>query len=224
MSLVRAVANAFSWRILVVTQAFALVFAALRWLEFGALGLPLWARAACLFSFPIAALFVLLATLCAAESVSGGARALRTYSISLVAACAAASVVQWYVRLWFGPAGMPDAFGFKDFAIPFVDVIFLGGIGMLAYANRRTADRILENVRRADLRRVRLERQLIESRLATTEAQIDPRMLFEALRDIRSGLVRAEPQADMKLDRLIQRLRNALARTVVAGESDQATP
>jgi DHA2 family multidrug resistance protein len=63
MSLVRAVAKAFSWRILLVTQAIALAFAALRWLEFGALGLPLWARAACLFSFPIAALFVLVATL-----------------------------------------------------------------------------------------------------------------------------------------------------------------
>lgn len=222
MSLVRAVAKAFSWRILLVTQAIALAFAALRWLEFGALGLPLWARAACLFSFPIAALFVLVATLCADEWVTRGASALRCYAVALVSACAAASVVQWYVRLWFGPAGMPDAFGFRDFAMPFVDVFFLGGVGMLAYANRRTADRILENVRRAELTRVRLERQLIESRLATTEAQIDPRMLFEALSEIRSGFVRAEPQADAKLDGLIQRLRNALARTVVAGESGEA--
>jgi LytS/YehU family sensor histidine kinase len=73
------------------------------------------------------------------------------------------------------------------------------------------------------LSRVRLEQQLIESRLATAEAQIDPRMLFEALREIRSSLARAEPQADTQLDRLIRRLRNALARTVVAGESGHAT-
>jgi hypothetical protein len=223
MTFLRAVANAISWRNLLATQAVALVLAALRWFEFGAWGLPVWARAACFFNFPIAALCVLLAALCADESVSRGTRPLRTYSIALVAACAVTSVLQWYLRLWFGPAGMPQGFGFTDFAIPFVDVMFLGGVGMLAYANRRTADRILESVRRAELSRVRLEQQLIESRLATAEAQIDPRMLFEALREIRSSLARAEPQADTQLDRLIRRLRNALARTVVAGESGHAT-
>jgi sensor histidine kinase YesM len=95
---------------------------------------------------------------------------------------------------------------------------------MLVYLNRRLAQRMLEGVRGAELRRVQLERQLVESRLATAEAQIDPQMLFSALADIRLGLERASPDADAKLDGLVQRLRLALAGTVVAVASAEGRP
>ena len=38
---------------------------------------------------------------------------------------------------------------------------------MLVYMNRRTADRLLDSFRKAELRRVQLENQLMDSRLAT---------------------------------------------------------
>ena len=45
---------------------------------------------------------------------------------------------------------------------------------------------------------MQLEGQLVESRLATAEAQVDPQMLFSALAEIRDGFSRSLPDADAK--------------------------
>jgi sensor histidine kinase YesM len=82
--------------------------------------------------------------------------------------------------------------------------------------NGRAAERMLEGVRSAELRRVKLDRQLVESRLATAEAQIDPQMLFGALAQIKHGLEESQPEAEKQLNDLIQTLRSALARTSAA--------
>jgi hypothetical protein len=95
-----------------------------------------------------------------------------------------------------------------------------GAFVMLVYMNQRTADRLLENFRRAELRRVQLESQLVDSRLATAEAQIDPVMLFRALGDIKQGFERSAPEAEVELNTLIQSLRSALARTVAVRETE----
>jgi hypothetical protein len=94
---------------------------------------------------------------------------------------------------------------------------------MVIYMNRRTTERTLERLQAAELKRVQLEGQLIESRLAMAEAQVDPEMLFSALAQIRDGFSRSLPNADAKLDELVQRLRSALARTVAIDreESDR---
>jgi hypothetical protein len=95
-----------------------------------------------------------------------------------------------------------------------------GAFVLLVYMNHRTADRMLETFRRAELRRVQLENQLIDSRLATAEAQLDPAMLFGALRDIKRGYERSAPGAEVELNKLIQSLRAALARTVAVRETE----
>ena len=66
-------------------------------------------------------------------------------------------------------------------------------------------------------------RQIVDSRLAAAEAQIDPAMLFRALGEIKGGFERSEPEVEEKLNRLIQTLRAALARTV-ANEPGSAAP
>jgi len=58
-----------------------------------------------------------------------------------------------------------------------------------------------------------LDQQLVESRLATAEAQIDPKMLFGALAQIKQGLEESPLDAEKKLNDLIQTLRAALVRT-----------
>ena len=95
---------------------------------------------------------------------------------------------------------------------------------MLVFMNQRAADRLLLNFRNSELRRVQLERQLVESRLATAEAQIDPTMLFNQLADIKLGFIHGEDRAEEQLNALIQALRAALARTVSAHESDANAP
>ena len=79
---------------------------------------------------------------------------------------------------------------------------------------------MLERVQAAELKRVQLEGQLIESRLAMAEAQVDPQMLFSALEEIRDGFSHSLPNADAKLDELVQHLRSALARTVKIDGND----
>jgi sensor histidine kinase YesM len=88
-----------------------------------------------------------------------------------------------------------------------------GTLGFLVFMNQRTSDRMLEGVRHAELKRVQLDQHLVESRLATAEAQIDPATLFNALGEIKRGLSNREADTEKKLNDLIQTLRNALART-----------
>jgi sensor histidine kinase YesM len=92
--------------------------------------------------------------------------------------------------------------------------------GMVIFMNRRTAERTLERVQAAELKRVQLEGQLIESRLAMAQAQVDPEMLFSALAEIRDGFNQSLPDADAKLDELVQHLRSALARTAAIDHDD----
>jgi sensor histidine kinase YesM len=75
------------------------------------------------------------------------------------------------------------------------------------------ADRILEHFRATELQRVNLEQQLIDSRVAATEAQIDPRRLFDDLARIRSEFAADSTEAEDSLNSLIHSLRAALART-----------
>jgi hypothetical protein len=206
------------------TQALGLAVAVMRSLGAWESGAPAHRLATPFFMFQLGALFVLLATLCADEAVSRGARPARAYPVALLIASIITAVTQWYGRLWFGPSGMPiDAQGIR-LVLAGLDVGLLGGLAMLAYVNRRIADQILEGVREAELRRVRLERQLIESRLAAAEAQVDPQTLFGALADIRNGFERAAPDADRRLGNLIQDLRAALARTTIPTEPGAGRP
>jgi hypothetical protein len=98
-----------------------------------------------------------------------------------------------------------------------------GAFGLLILINQRTTDRMLERVRGAELKRVQLDQHLLESRLATAEAQIDPTMLFASLRNIRVSLAVREPDAEPQLTELIQKLRNALARTAAVNLEAKAT-
>jgi hypothetical protein len=87
---------------------------------------------------------------------------------------------------------------------------------MLAYHNRRRATQILEGIRAAELKHVELERRLIESRLATAQAAIDPGALFASLASIRNLYATSAPSADRELDRLIEDLRDMRVASGVA--------
>ena len=75
-----------------------------------------------------------------------------------------------------------------------------------------------QGVREIEQRRVRLEAELVESRLAAARAQIDPHMLFGSLAEVRGKLNAGSPDADTYLAALIQRLRRALASAAIASE------
>jgi hypothetical protein len=104
----------------------------------------------------------------------------------------------------------------------FLDVTFFTGIGVAVlemYRRRTQAQRALEAARQAQ---TRLARELLESRLAAMQAQVEPHFLFDSLVDVQATYDRdAERGADV-MDRLITYLRVALPRLREAGSTVQA--
>ena len=176
----------------------------------------------------LGALLVLLAALAADEAVRRGARAWLAICVSLAAASILTALGQWYIRGWFhlftsvNQPGVRMAVQRTQIIFVAADVLIFGGFAMLAFLNRRTSQRILEGVRGAELRSVHLERQLTESRFAAARAQINPNVLFESLAEIRGLYSRAAPQADQRLDELIDRLQATVTSTTIPAESRRA--
>jgi LytS/YehU family sensor histidine kinase len=75
---------------------------------------------------------------------------------------------------------------------------------------------------RALRRRSSLEHQVLESKLAAMQAQVEPRFLFETLVDIEALYDRDPPRAAANLDRLISYLRAALPRLRETGSTVEA--
>jgi hypothetical protein len=104
----------------------------------------------------------------------------------------------------------------------FVDVSFFNGIGVAVletYRRRTRAQRALDAARQEQ---TRLARELLESRLAAMQAQVEPHFLFDSLVDVQATYDRdAERGADV-MDRLITYLRVALPRLRESGSTVQA--
>ena len=209
----RAVWNAVTWKGLLAVQALALAFAVLWHLRHGSRPPP-HDLPAHIVSNAVGALFVMLAALAADEALRRGIRFWCAYPLALFAASGTAALVQLCVQRWpavaFAEGGSPVSVAL---AIG-LNVIMLGGLGMLAYINRQSAERVLLGVRAAELERVRVERRLIESRLAAAQAQIDPDAVFRQLAEIRNLYASARPAADEKLEALIHNLRASVAQRV----------
>jgi hypothetical protein len=179
-------------------------------------------RAATTLVVAVCALGNLLVALGADELVRRGVRLRRVYPLALVSVllfnCAVAVIGRWHL------GDLPPAgrwLGLLQFGIG--DSLW-GIFAVFVYVNSRIADRMTQELRMAEVRRVRLEAELVESRLASAQAQADPQMLFSALAEIRNKLSAAAPDAEEQLDALIQRLRRALAQAVVTTVSEAARP
>jgi sensor histidine kinase YesM len=211
----RAAWNSYTWRRVLFTQAVAFSVAYLMALDWGYYGEYIHHVSIHFVTMSVYVFLLLPVAFCADEAVSRGARPIVTYAIVLIVvnqvlAAAVAGAMQWiYVTIYAIP-WPPQKWGFTNasghFSVPC-------SLGLLIFMNGRAAERMLESVRGAELRRVQLDQQLVESRLATAEAQIDPQMLFGALAQIKKGLEDSQPDAEKKLNDLIQTLRTALART-----------
>lgn len=93
-------------------------------------------------------------------------------------------------------------------------------VAVLEVGRRRVA--IEQAVDHARSARAALSRQVLESRLAAMQAQVEPHFLFEALRDIESLYRRDPVAAAAHLERLITYLRVALPRLRESGSSIEA--
>jgi hypothetical protein len=210
------------WRRIVLTQAIVALSVFVKSFEGKPLGSWMGHPSLAYVATSLSALLLLAVTLYADSIVTRGASARLVYPLTVLGAFPLTFIVTWsaeqlYCAVFSVPAAAAEAQRWKFISYA-VDIALICAFGMVIFMNRRTAERMLERVQSAELKRVQLEGQLIESRLATAEAQVDPQMLFSALAEIRDGFSRSSPDADARLDRLVQHLRTALARTVAIGE------
>lgn len=221
MSLLPAIWSALTWRKIALMQMLGLTFLQFRLLTVNTgVSTPV-----ALTVYAFSAFGMLLVMLGADQIMGRGVRFGRTFPIAVVTnfllACAISGVAQWFVGVPLSPNGTPMR---MEFLIPALDNTLWGSFAMLAYLNHRTAQRILAAVRAAEQQRAQLDRQLIDTRLAAAEAELDPRAVLASLAEIRSGLRQGAPGAESKLEVLTLTLREALARTRAAGDMEINRP
>jgi hypothetical protein len=223
--IVRAVARSVTWRRVLTAWLLGFVNFLVGSIESIGTDPPSTFAASGLVITNLGALLVLLAALSADEAIQRGVRPWLAVVVPLVMASVFTALGQWYIRGWFhfysgiNRPGVPIEVQRTMMIYVACDTLMFGGYAMLAFLNRRNSQRILVGIRGAELRRVQLEQQLTESRLAMARAQIDPGALFESLGEIRSLYASAAPHADCKMDELIRRLQDSVTENVVAGES-----
>jgi hypothetical protein len=206
-----------SWRGVLGTQAIGQLIAFLVTFEWGYFGESIHHRSLHYVAMAVYVLILPPLAIGADEAAGRGAPPRIVYPVLLIGNLLTAMAVAWSMQqlycLWYG-ISLPETVRW-NFPEASVHLSMYWTIALLAYMNKRAAERMLERVQGAELRRVQLDRQLVESRLATAEAQIDPKMLFSALARIKRGFEECAPEADTGLNELIQALRTALTRTTV---------
>lgn len=154
----------------------------------------------------LAALLVLLGIGIAGEAVRRGASKGLSYGLAVLAASLLSALT--FTFMWFDPAWRPER-NIVLFVLELtMDTALWATLALIVLDNSAQTARIRRGVKEAQMRRVRIERAVLESRLDAARKQIDGPALFEELLEIRDGLRREEPQAAEALERLIHRLRS----------------
>jgi hypothetical protein len=217
-----------TWRRIVLTQSIVALAVLVESFEYHLLGTWMGHPSLQYAAMSVSAFVLLAIMIYADELVNRGAWARLVYPLTILLAFPLAFVITGTTEeIYYAVLRLPRAVAEAHrwvFISTAEDIAVICAFGMVIYMNRRTAERMLERVQAAELKRVQLEGQLIESRLATAEAQVDPQTLFGALAEIRDGFSRSLPNADAKLDELVQRLRSALARTAAVDGDESASP
>ena len=213
-----AVRRSVTWRAVVLTQALGLLFAITAWLE----TLGQRPNGYLLFHMVLqgtSGLCVMLAALAGDEAVRRGWLVWRAFVVVALGASLAVALAQLGLdtglRIADPMAGLPRCL------LTFFGVGTAWGTALLVYLNRQSAQRVLAGVRAGELARLRAEQQLLASRLAATETQVDPPAIRQRLEQLRKLYAAGSAKADSELERLITELRQRAARGVAATEGHQ---
>jgi hypothetical protein len=213
-----AVLRAVTWRAVILTQSLGLLFAITAWLEF----LGQRPKGYLLFHLVqegMSGLCVMLAALAGDEAVRRGWRVWHAFVVVTLGASLAAALAQLGIDAGLRFAD-PMA-GVSRCLFTFFGVGTTWGTALLVYLNRQSAQRVLAGVRAGELARLRAEQQLLTSRLAATETQVDPPAIRQRLEQLRNLYAAGSARADAELERLITELRERAARGLAAAEGQQ---
>ena len=221
MSFGRAVVAGLSVRRVLMVELVALVLLIQQWIGFDEADRYGRYTVDISVSYCTSALLFLIATLCAEEAVRRGMRVRVAFPVALVCASVLGSLI--WTMLWFDLSWRRERSVVLFVVENTTQLGRWGALGMFVYCNRVSAERVLQHVRQAQMKRVRVERDLIRARLEAARAQIDAPALFAELASIRDSLRRNEPQAAVALDDLTQRLRASRARALEVGDEGHSS-
>jgi histidine kinase len=114
------------------------------------------------------------------------------------------------VRIMLDYVGQPVTFGGVALYHVWLMLLF-GGLAAAVYVSRQRHQRMLAELRAAELARETSQRRLAETKLAALRARIDPEFLFQTLAKLERLYEADRPEADRVLEDLIVFLRRALA-------------
>jgi hypothetical protein len=207
-SFVRAVASSVTWRAILLTQALGVLFALTPWLEQWQHTPPDYLPRK-LIHQALAAAFLMFAAFAGDESVRRGWSVWRAFSVVLLAASAATALAEWVTTpevRFHDPHGQ-----LQRTVTAFFDVGAVWGTALLVYLNRQSATRLLSSVRGDELERVQAERRLIAAGITAVEVQVDPAAVSRQLQGVRNLYVANDPDAEQRLEALINNLREKVA-------------
>lgn len=209
MSFRQVIATAFGWRRVAIAEGYVLILLVREWLSQDAQDRFGRYMAVESISRILAALLVLLAIGIAAEAVRRGANKGLSYALAILAASLLSALT--FTFMWFDMAWRTERNPALFVLEITMDTALWATLALVVLDNSAQTARIRQGVKEAQMKRVRMERAVLESRLEAARKQIDGPSLFEELTEIRDGLRCEEPQAAEALERLIQRLRSIQA-------------
>jgi hypothetical protein len=211
-----------TWRVVATTLAIAVAVGAWSMWEIAVVDGPQLPRGSAYLSAMIVnvsiAFAMMFTTFVADELVVDARRSVPIYGIAVVAGSAIGTLAQWQIHRWLElpwrneVPGVPPELGKMQPAVVFLEYLIWGAIIVWIYVNRRGALRAAARMNAAQVQRAELARRTLQARLATLQAQVEPRFLLDTLARVSERYDDDPAKGSEMLGRLIAYLRAALPR------------
>jgi len=206
-----AVIRGITRRRIVIAESIGLFIILMRYVEAGGRLTPADGPVLIVELLSLVPALLLLAALSADQFVIRGASAVRSYSLCVLVAASLGAVLQCALQTWVRAHIVPHHASlvlhpWSRCAYDMIDILVPGGVAMLVFHSRRSATRILNRLRIAELSRVQLEQRLTESHLAAARTQVDSAAILSFLKEIRAQYRTAPLDADVRFDDFVESL------------------
>ena len=163
----------------------------------------------------LSGVMLVLALTAADHLVDHGASRLRSFALAAALAAIGAAVTSWYLVHAFGwpnwfPAGTQMSVQRTQMAFEAIHGLLYNGLGTMAYLHWRDTQAAIRLLRSSELRRAQGARRLQQTRLLALQAQVEPELLFAALRQVGTLQRTDGAAADALLSELIALLRSLM--------------
>jgi histidine kinase len=211
-----------TWRVVATALAIAVALGAWSMWEFAVAAGPQLPPGGAYLSAMIVnvsmAFAMLFTTFVADELAVDVHRSVPIYGIAVVAGSVIGTLAQWQIHRWLDlpwrneVPGVAPELGRMQPAVVFLEYLIWGAIIVWIYVNRRGALRAAARMNAAQVQRAELSRRTLQARLATLQAQVEPRFLLETLARVSERYEQDPAKGSEMLGRLIVYLRAALPR------------